>query len=254
MMPPLTFVLPRTLCPPPLPTQFAPAGDSVDMFYGDRRTDSFGFIDNITLRVSYDHPTAGRSTVVAVSQCSNPGHTFDWGQNKRNLSQVRSVVGTRGACGRGGKVPTYFWCEVWLCIAYWLAAEGRRALRAFSVKILCCAARRRGRGTEGAVAHSCERPALMRLCARAAARRLPRPRCAPHICVYVWLYAFLCRDGAWHRRGLPSSFSLSHSVCMCVCVSIYVSTCASISSCVACSPHPVYVSVFLFLCVCMNCA
>jgi hypothetical protein len=68
--------------------QYAPAGDNVDMFHGDRRTDTFGFIDNITLRVCYDAPTPGKSTVVAVSHCGNPDHAFDYGQNKRNLNQV----------------------------------------------------------------------------------------------------------------------------------------------------------------------
>lgn len=39
--------------------QFAPAGDRVDMFYGERTTATLKYIDNITLRVSYDTPTQG---------------------------------------------------------------------------------------------------------------------------------------------------------------------------------------------------
>ena len=60
------------------------------MFRGEHRAETFGFIDNITLRVSYDTPTKDNAVVVAVSQCGGTGRSFDWGQNKRNLNQVRA--------------------------------------------------------------------------------------------------------------------------------------------------------------------
>ena len=48
--------------------QFTQAGDDVDMFHGTRTSSNFGLVDTITLRVSYDHPLPGHTTVVAVSQ------------------------------------------------------------------------------------------------------------------------------------------------------------------------------------------
>lgn len=61
--------------------------DGVDTFLCDRRTDRHGFIDNITLTVTY---SGGTAHVVAHSNCSNPNHTYDWGQNKRNLTQLKA--------------------------------------------------------------------------------------------------------------------------------------------------------------------
>jgi hypothetical protein len=68
--------------------QVTPLGDDVEVFTGTRTTSTFGFTDNITLRVSYEQPLPGHTTVRAASQCGNPDHKFDWGQNRRNLKQV----------------------------------------------------------------------------------------------------------------------------------------------------------------------
>jgi hypothetical protein len=67
------------------------------MFHATRTGSTLGNVDNVTLRVSYDHPLPGHTTVVAVSQCGVPPRAFDWGQNKRNLAQVR-VHACRRVC------------------------------------------------------------------------------------------------------------------------------------------------------------
>ena len=89
-------------CPPPFipisllrrvfSAQYDPSDETFDVFRCDRRTNTFGFTDNITLRVTYDAPAKHVATVVAESHCSNPEHSFDWGQNMRNLKQVRARV------------------------------------------------------------------------------------------------------------------------------------------------------------------
>ncbi len=57
----------------------------------DRRTDMHGFIDNLALDVRIADRVV---TIEARSRCGNPKHTFDWGQNKRNLAQLRTAVMT----------------------------------------------------------------------------------------------------------------------------------------------------------------
>ena len=66
------------------------AAEGVTVFRCDRMTDKHHFIDNITLRVAFDGPRGVR--VDAHSRCGNPKHTYDWGQNKRNLKQLAAAL------------------------------------------------------------------------------------------------------------------------------------------------------------------